>query len=70
VDARQQLPKRNKMVKTPKGVGKVVDVLPLQAKIVVEIPEIGYLQFSKDEIEDAEEPGKDRDEVEKGKANG
>jgi len=70
VDARQQLPKRNKMVKTPKGVGKVVDVIPLQAKIVVEIPEIGYLQFSKDEIEDAEEPGKDRDEHEKGKANG
>jgi cell fate regulator YaaT (PSP1 superfamily) len=70
VDARQQLPKRNKMVKTPKGVGKVVDVIPLQAKVVVEIPEIGYLQFSKDEIEDAEEPGKDHDEREKGKANG
>lgn len=35
VAARQQLPKRNKRVVTPRGEGKVIDLLPLSAKIVV-----------------------------------
>lgn len=55
VDARQQLPKRNKLVKTPKGVGKVVDINPLQALILVEIPEVGVVEFQKDEVEPEEE---------------
>ncbi len=35
VAARQQLPKRNKRVVTPRGEGKVVDVLPLSNKVMV-----------------------------------
>jgi cell fate regulator YaaT (PSP1 superfamily) len=64
VDARQQLPKRNKMVKTPKGIGKVVDVNPLQALILVEIPELGVVQFPKDEIELLDEGAKEKSERE------
>ncbi len=37
VEARQQLPKRNKRVVTPRGEGKVVDVLPLSNKVVVQL---------------------------------
>ncbi len=35
VQARQSLPKRNKRVVTPRGEGKVVDVLPLSNKVMV-----------------------------------
>ena len=35
VEARKQLPKRNKRVGTPVGEGKVIDVLPLQDAVVV-----------------------------------
>jgi cell fate regulator YaaT (PSP1 superfamily) len=35
VEARKQLPKRNKRVITPKGEGKVVDVLPMSNKVIV-----------------------------------
>jgi cell fate regulator YaaT (PSP1 superfamily) len=35
VQARKMLPKRNKRVVTPKGEGKVVDVLPMSNKIMV-----------------------------------
>ena len=35
VAARQQLPKRNKRVITPRGEGKVIDVLPMSSKVTV-----------------------------------
>ncbi len=35
VAARQQLPKRNKRVVTPRGEGKVIDLLPLSNKVMV-----------------------------------
>jgi len=35
VEARKQLPKRNKRVGTPKGEGKVIDVLPMTNKVMV-----------------------------------
>jgi cell fate regulator YaaT (PSP1 superfamily) len=35
VEARKQLPKRNKRVVTPKGEGKVLDVLPMSNKVMV-----------------------------------
>lgn len=35
VEARKQLPKRNKRVVTPKGEGKVIDVIPMSEKVVV-----------------------------------
>jgi cell fate regulator YaaT (PSP1 superfamily) len=54
VEARKQLPKRNKRVVTPKGEGKVVDVLPLTNKVVVAIEaeeRSQWLTFDRDEIE-------------------
>jgi cell fate regulator YaaT (PSP1 superfamily) len=55
VEARQQLPKRNKRVLTPQGEGKVVDVFPLRKGVLVEIPELGYREFPIDQIEPADE---------------
>jgi cell fate regulator YaaT (PSP1 superfamily) len=55
VEARQHLPKKNKRVKTPQGEGKVVDVFPLRQAVLVELPEIGYREFPKEEIEPADE---------------
>ena len=39
VDARKQLPKRNKEVGTPHGNGKIIDVLPLKDAVVVLVGE-------------------------------
>lgn len=55
VAARAELPKRNKRVITPKGEGKVVEVFPLRQVIAVEIPEVGVREFSKDDVQPAEE---------------
>jgi cell fate regulator YaaT (PSP1 superfamily) len=54
VEARKQLPKRNKRVGTPKGEGKVIDVLPLSNKVVVLIEDEERRQsftFERDEIQ-------------------
>ncbi len=55
VEARKTLPKRNKRVVTPKGEGKVVDLIPMSDKVVVLI-ESGtdrpqHMTFSREEIE-------------------
>jgi cell fate regulator YaaT (PSP1 superfamily) len=55
VAARQQLPKRNKRVITPKGEGRVVDVIPLRDLVLVELPEMGVLQFPREECKPADE---------------
>jgi cell fate regulator YaaT (PSP1 superfamily) len=55
VAARQQLPKKNKMVKTPVGEGKVIDIYPLRDAVLVELPEVGMREFTKTEIEPLEE---------------
>jgi cell fate regulator YaaT (PSP1 superfamily) len=55
VEARKQLPKKNKRVKTPQGEGKVIDVFPLRQGVLVELPEVGYREFSNDEIQPADE---------------
>lgn len=55
VNARKGLPKRNKRVITPAGEGKVVEVLALKGAVVVDIPEVGPREFSKEEIEPADE---------------
>jgi len=55
VQARLQLPKRNKRVITPLGEGRVVDIIPLQEIVLVELPEIGVRQFPKNEIQPADE---------------
>lgn len=55
VEARKQLPKRNKKVVTPKGEGKVIDVLPMSNQVVVliEDPEGKRSRetYSKDDIQ-------------------
>ena len=55
VEARKSLPKRNKRVVTPKGEGKVIDLIPMSDKVVVLI-ESGtdrpqHMTFSREEIE-------------------
>ncbi len=55
VAARKELPKRNKKVITPKGEGKVVDVIPMSNKVVVHLDseENKYYTttFERDEIQ-------------------
>lgn len=55
VEARKQLPKRNKRVITPRGEGKVVDLLPLSDKVIVQVEtEDGKqveMTFERDELE-------------------
>ncbi len=55
VEARSQLPKRNKRVITPFGEGKVVDVAPLRGTVFVEIPEQGVREFPKEDLKPAQE---------------
>jgi len=55
VEARKQLPKKNKRVKTPQGEGKVIDVYPLRQAVLVDLPEVGYREFTKQEIQPADE---------------
>jgi len=55
VEARKQLPKRNKRVVTPKGEGKVVDILPMSNQVVVLIEDAEGKRsretFTKDDIQ-------------------
>jgi cell fate regulator YaaT (PSP1 superfamily) len=52
VEARKHLPKRNKRVITPKGEGRVLDVIPLSDSVIVELDETGVRQtYRRDEIE-------------------
>lgn len=51
VDALKGMPKRNKKVITPRGEGKVRDLLPLREIVVVDLPEIGVREFKLNEIE-------------------
>ncbi|MDO9130227.1 MAG: regulatory iron-sulfur-containing complex subunit RicT [Anaerolineales bacterium] len=51
VTARKVLPKRNKRVVTPMGEGRVVDTLPLQMTVIVELPEVGRREFERDQLE-------------------
>ena len=51
VEARKQLPKRGKLVVTPKGEGKVVDIFPLKDSALVEVEELGVLEFTREELQ-------------------
>jgi cell fate regulator YaaT (PSP1 superfamily) len=58
VAARKTLPKRGKLVLTPKGQGKVVDVSPLKESVFVKVSEgdtVRIYEFMKDELQPAEE---------------
>lgn len=50
-EARKGLPKRNKRIETPEGEGKVIDVLPLQERIKVDIPEVGIREYTREQFE-------------------
>ncbi len=55
VEARKQLPKRGKRVKSAFGEGKVVDVLPLKEAVIVELENGVQHEFMRHEIEPLEE---------------
>jgi cell fate regulator YaaT (PSP1 superfamily) len=55
VEARKQLPKRGKLVITPRGNGKVLDVVPLKGAILVELEQGGQHEFLQQDIQPFEE---------------
>jgi cell fate regulator YaaT (PSP1 superfamily) len=55
VEARKQLPKRGKLVITPRGNGKVLDVVPLKGAVLVELEQGGQHEFMQDELQPMEE---------------
>ena len=54
-EARKHLPKRKKKVITPRGVGKVIDVLPLKNTVFVKLEDDRRVEFHKDEIQPYDE---------------
>jgi cell fate regulator YaaT (PSP1 superfamily) len=54
VEAIKTLPKRKRKVKTPMGEGRVIQILPLRQAVIVDLPEIGPRQFSKEDLDRAE----------------
>jgi len=50
-EARKLLPKDKKVITTPLGEGKVVQVLPLTDSVVVNIPGLGYKEVTRQELE-------------------
>ncbi|MCK5633813.1 MAG: hypothetical protein KAI06_01945 [Anaerolineales bacterium] len=54
-EARKHLPKRKKKVVTPRGVGKVIDVLPLKQTVVVKLEDERRVEFHQDEIQPYDE---------------
>jgi cell fate regulator YaaT (PSP1 superfamily) len=50
VEARKQLPKRNKRVGTPQGVGKVIDVNPLQDAVTVYVESEGRFTIQREDL--------------------
>lgn len=55
VTARKQLPKRGKRVGTPKGEGRVIDVMVLKEAVLVEFDSGGTAEFMKHELQPLEE---------------
>ncbi len=56
VEALKNMPKRNKVVMTPNGVGKIRDVAPLRECVYVQLEEIGMKEFHISEISDTKLP--------------
>lgn len=61
VEAIKTLPRRRRKVITPMGEGRVVQILPLRQSVIVDLPNIGPRQFSKEALDRAEK-------IEKGEA--
>lgn len=51
VNARKQLPKRNKRVVTPLGEGKVIDIYPLKDAVRVDLGDVGEHEFEREDIQ-------------------
>ncbi len=51
VQARKELPKRNKRVLTPQGEGKVVDTYPLKSAVVVELDNGTQVEFPSQDLQ-------------------
>lgn len=49
-ERRKLLPKKKKRVMTPQGEGKVLEVFPLRYSVLVDIPEVGRREFTKDQL--------------------
>ena len=54
VEAIKTLPKRKRKVMTPMGEGKVVQILPLRQSVIVDLPQIGPREFSKEALDRAQ----------------
>jgi cell fate regulator YaaT (PSP1 superfamily) len=50
-EARKNLPRRKKVIQTPLGEGRVVQVLPLSDSVVVDLPGKGPRQFTLEELQ-------------------
>ena len=50
-EARSKLPKKKKMVSTPLGEGKVLQVMPLKDSVLIDLPEKGPREFTRIELE-------------------
>ncbi len=61
VDALKDMPKKNKMVLTPNGKGKITDVAPLRKTVYVYIEEIGIKEFDLNDIQDVVQTKTDGD---------
>jgi cell fate regulator YaaT (PSP1 superfamily) len=55
VEARKQLPRRNKRMRTPQGDGRVVDVYPLKASVLVELEKGGMVEFAHADLQPLDE---------------
>ena len=54
VEAIKTLPRRRRKVLTPMGEGRVVQILPLRQSVIVDLPNIGPRQFTKEALDRAE----------------
>jgi cell fate regulator YaaT (PSP1 superfamily) len=50
-EARSKLPKKKKVVSTPLGEGKVLQVMPLKDSVLIDLPEKGPREFTRIELE-------------------
>ncbi len=56
-ELRAGMPKKNKRVMTPHGEGKVLDVIPLRQRVIVDIPNMGVRELGKDEVQLIQDAG-------------
>lgn len=55
VEALKNMPKRNKVVMTPNGIGKIRDVAPLRECVYVQLEEMGVKEFHISELSEAKQ---------------